>query len=90
MTDEAPKRFNRWTVVGFTDARTAKVALCRCDCGQISRVSYQTLTSGGHVECASCSPPRNLSDRSERTSFAAEFASAESRGAWKRHKGGGS
>jgi hypothetical protein len=80
-----PHRFGRWSVVGFADARTAKVALCRCDCGQISRVSYETLTSGGFIECIACSPSKRLDPTAK--SYASNVASAEGRSARKRHRG---
>jgi hypothetical protein len=81
MTEEAvPQRFGHWRVVGFADTRTAKRALCRCDCGAIREVSYESLTTGLSIACSACEPPRNLSDYSER-SFAREAANAETRGA---------
>jgi hypothetical protein len=86
--EAAPQRFGRWRVVGFADTRTAKRALCKCDCGAIREVSYEALTTGLSIACSSCFPPRNLSDPSSRT-FASDLAASETRGARKRQFGQG-
>jgi hypothetical protein len=84
---EAEVRFGGWRLIGFADAKVAKVALVRCDCGQISRVSYEALLSGAHVSCPSCHPPQHhASERGER-SFASVLASSEGRSAKKKHMG---
>jgi hypothetical protein len=86
MTDEV-QRFGSWRLIGVADAKLAKVALARCDCGELSRVSYEARTSGARVSCPSCHPPQqHASERGER-SFASVLASAEGRGARKRHQG---
>ena len=88
MTEDAiPQRFGRWTVVGFADARTAKRALCRCDCGAVREVSFEALTTGLSIACATGQPPRNLSDSHGGERFAAGLAASEIRGAKRRHHG---
>ena len=87
MTEDAvPKRFGSWTHIGFVDARTAKRALCRCDCGALRELSVEALASGNAVPCSSCEPPRNLTDPRSRT-FAREVADMASRGARRRQFG---
>jgi hypothetical protein len=84
MPDEV-QRFGTWRLIGFADAKVAKVALVRCDCGQISRVSYEALVTGGHVVCPTCKPP--LAPNHYDRSFARDAAQAEGRSARKRHFG---
>ena len=88
MTEDAiPTEIGSWKLIGATDS-TGKRLIVRClACGEVKTIGRDALTSGGHVVCTNCQPARNLADRSERTSFAAEFASAESRSARKRHRG---
>jgi hypothetical protein len=77
----APQRFGNWKLIGAGDP-SGKRLICRClTCGEVKTVSAEALVVSGHVVCVNCSPARNLSDRSERTSFASEFANAETRGA---------
>jgi hypothetical protein len=86
MTEDAPQTFGTWKLIGSADV-TAKRSIVRCSvCGEVHTVSTEMLVTS-FVQCAGCSPARNLSDRSERTSFAAEFASAESRSAKGKHHG---
>ena len=88
MTDEVAK-YGGWKLIGSSDA-TGKRLIVRClACGEVKTISAEALAGSGRVACTGCSPARNLADRSERVSFAAEFANAEGRSARKRHKGEG-
>jgi hypothetical protein len=85
--DAAPQTYGLWRLIGSADP-TGKRSIVRCSaCGSVRTVSHEMLTTS-HVACTGCSPARNLSDRSERTSFARELASAEGRSARKKQHGG--
>jgi hypothetical protein len=88
--DEVARCFGPWTVVGFSDARTAKRALCRCGaCEKISEISVEMLIAGEIPACGGCTPPRySLSPAVQSRRFATDVAGLESWGAAKRHKGG--
>ena len=52
--DVGAQRHGRLIVIGFTD-RTAKRALCRCDCGNVREVGVETLRAGEARSCG-CAP----------------------------------
>jgi hypothetical protein len=80
------RRYGALTIVGFRDAKTAKVAIVRCSCGNIVERSVEALVGGEILNCGNCraTPATPAAD-----SFAGAIAGTESRSAWKRHKGGG-
>jgi hypothetical protein len=82
------RRYGALVVIGYRDARTAKVAIVRCDCGNIVERSVATLTAGDISNCGNCrAAPAKPADRSD--SFASNVAGMESWGAREKHFGGG-
>jgi hypothetical protein len=82
------RRYGRLAVIGYRDARLAKVAICRCDCQNLVERSVEALVSGEMLNCGNCpATPATPDARSD--TFASSVADLEGRSAWRRHKGGG-
>jgi hypothetical protein len=80
------RRYGALVIVGFRDARLAKVAICRCACGNVVERSVEALTAGDISSCGNCrttaaEPAEPAAD------FAADLANLESLGARRRHRG---
>jgi hypothetical protein len=87
MTEpEVAREFGTWKEIGFVDARTAKRAVVRCKvCRWVREIGAEALLGGQIVPCVTCSPPSGASSR--RSSFAADLAVSETRGARRRKWG---
>jgi hypothetical protein len=81
------RRYGKLVVIGFSDQRTCKRCLCRCDCGNVVERPVEALTAGDISACGNCRAAPAKAD-APADSFAANVA--KGRNAWKRHKGGGS
>jgi hypothetical protein len=86
---EAPVRFGRWTILAVDATRNRAAA--RCACGQVRQLAIEALQDGTAPRgCGACASSHANAPRTEvKPSFAAELSEAASRGAWKRHEGGG-
>jgi hypothetical protein len=86
MAEEIAKKYGALAVIGYRDARTAKVAIVRCDCGKVVEAPTEALAAGEILNCGRCRPAPATPAAD---SFAGAVASEESWGAKKRHFGGG-
>jgi hypothetical protein len=80
------RRYGALVIVGFRDARLAKVAIVRCDCGKIVERSAEALVGGEMLNCGNCraTPATPTAPAAD---FAADLANLESLGARRRHRG---
>ena len=57
LNDEKGKRYNSWTVVGYShqDTRRHNYVIAQCDCGAVHSVAISALRTGRSQQCKSCS-----------------------------------
>lgn len=54
-------KFGNWTVISFAGKRKNKLYWnCKCDCGNVSKVSASNLKSGDSTKCVQCRNTNNI------------------------------